>query len=386
MKTEMKVLHLGKFYPPSVGGMETFLADLLLEQVKMNNVLGALVHADKGERQRQKSEKEGITIYRAKTYGQFLYAPISPGYPLYLKKIIKTFDPDILHIHFPNFSPFWALFIPSALRIPWVVHWHSDVVLSKIDKRIQHAYKIYRLFEHRMLDKADVIIPTSKRYLDYSDTLKNYVNKCHVIPLGLDINKFNYQNKSNNREIWSEKTRKFRVLCVGRLTYYKGYEILLKALTTMENIDVCIVGEGERRCYLEQRIQNEKLNNKVRLLGGLTNEELAGAFESCDCLCLPSNERTEAFGLVLLEAMFFKKPVIVSDIEGSGVGWVVKDGITGLHFPPDDALQLSKTLKTLSRDKDLQTTLGKNGYNRLRKYFTIDKVASEIQNIYKNIE
>ncbi len=92
-----------------------------------------------------------MTIYRAPCYGRLLYAPISPTFPFWLARAIREFQPDLLHLHLPNTSAFWALLVPAARRLPWVIHWHADVVASTIDRRLALAYRLYRPFEQRLL-------------------------------------------------------------------------------------------------------------------------------------------------------------------------------------------------------------------------------------------
>ena len=71
-----------------------------------------------------------LLITRAATWGRLLFTPISPGFPLLLHRLIKRDQPEVLHLHLPNPSAFWALALPSARRLPWVIHWHSDVLTS----------------------------------------------------------------------------------------------------------------------------------------------------------------------------------------------------------------------------------------------------------------
>src|SRR5699024_5451513 len=96
------------------------------------------------------------------------------------------FKPDLLHLHLPNTSAFWAMAIPAARKIPWIVHWHADVVASRHDSKLALAYPLYRPFEQRFLKVASAIIATSPPYLESSSALAHWRDKCQVIPLGLD--------------------------------------------------------------------------------------------------------------------------------------------------------------------------------------------------------
>ena len=140
----MRVLHIGKFYPPFAGGMEYFLADLLSEQRRQKLAAAALVHEHTGTTAPGAAYSDGNPLYRVPCYGRLLYAPVSPAFPLHLARAIADFQPDLLHLHLPNTSAFWALMVPAARRLPWVIQWQSDVVASQFDRRLQPAYRVYR--------------------------------------------------------------------------------------------------------------------------------------------------------------------------------------------------------------------------------------------------
>ena len=136
------------------------------------------------------------------------------------------------------------------------------------------------------------------------------------------------------------------------------------------------MGEGERRPQLQKLIAELGLGQRVRLLGGLPDEEVRGLFRSTNIFCLPSLERTEAFGMVLLEAMAAGKPIIASDIPGSGVGWVLQGNEAAVLVPPGDVAALCRAL-TLA-DKQF----GGNGNARYKELFQMPSVVSQLSKIY----
>ena len=157
---------------------------------------------------------------------------------------------------------------------------------------------------------------------------------------------------------------------------------MLDASTALPGARILFVGNGEREASLQRRIHTLDLSNNVSLLGSLPESDLHALIASCDCLCLPSVERTEAFGLVLLEAMRYGKPVVASSIHGSGIGWVVEDGVTGFLVPPGDPVLLSGALKKLFDQSELKSQMGRSALERFRKVFQIDLVAQEIILLY----
>ena len=147
----MRVLHIGKYFPPYVGGMETYLRDLMTEQSREGIVSSALVHRSElsltSRNETYESAGELLSVTRAAVWARMLFTPISPIFPLLMHRMIRREQPEILHLHMPNPSVFWALLLPSAKSLPWVVQWHSDVLASKHSLGLRIFYKLYRPLE-----------------------------------------------------------------------------------------------------------------------------------------------------------------------------------------------------------------------------------------------
>ncbi len=328
----------------------------------------------------------GVTLYRTPSMGTLLYTPISPRFPFWLNRVIREFSPDLLHLHLPNPSAFWTQASPLARRLPVVVHWHSDVVASQYNRRLATAYHLYRPLEQWLLRRSAAVVATSPPYLTSSAALAPWRDRCHVIPLGLDRDDFprpTAADRARAKAIWGDGAG--RVLAVGRLTYYKGHEGLIRAAAELADAKVVVVGEGELRPRLERLIAQQHLSAKVLLGGACPGPLLHALLESCDCLCLPSIERTEAFGLVLLEAMAHGKAVVASDVPGSGMSWVVEAGQTGLLVPPGDATALAGALRRLLGDAKLRERLGARGKSRFEQQFSITAVADELLSLYSKV-
>ncbi len=386
-------LHLGKFFPPFSGGIEKFLAELMTEQQQRGTTVAAIVHDHQSRLKRFftpiiSETRQNLLVYRVPCYGRLLYAPVSPQFPFWLQGTLQQFKPDLLHLHLPNTSAFFALLLAQARKIPWVIHWHADVI-STIDDRLSYAYPFYRPFEQRLLAHASAIIVTSPPYLETSIALRNWHHKCHIVPLGLSLTRSSEptsETLSWAEQQWNSKnSEKLRVLSVGRLTYYKGHDVLIQAMTHLSSVQTLIVGEGEQRTDLENLMVESNVAQKVRLLGYCSNEQLVALFATCDCFCLTSVERTEAFGMVLLEAMRYAKPIIASDIPGSGVTWVVQDHVTGIFVPPQNPLVLAQTLQKFFESPELRSRLGKSGAQRLFEQLSIEQVTIAIEEIYRKI-
>ena len=372
----MRILHIGKYYPPVPGGMERFLGDLAEAQRKARHDVMVLVHGVRG----QGTAQDPPWLLRCPVWLKLIFAPISPQFPFWLARAIRQHQPDVLHIHMPNLSAFWALLVPAARQIPWVVHWHSDVVPTTHKLALRLAYPHYRIFERAVLEHADAIVVTSDTYLQASAPLRPWRHKCHVIPLGVDPARLPEMPPQAGDALWQGTG--MRVLAIGRLSYYKGFETLIEAMAGVEGMELLLVGEGEERPRLQRQL--DRLGNPawIRLLGECDDATCQRLFASCDVFCLPSRERTEAFGIVLMEAMRYGKPLVVSRIEGSGVTWVANDGVNARMASPEDAEELRRILIDLAHDEDSRSQLGQAGYKRFLDTFDIQRVVKNLSNLY----
>jgi rhamnosyl/mannosyltransferase len=313
-----------------------------------------------------------------------MYTPFSPMFPVLMQRFVRLHQPDVLHLHMPNPSAFWALLLWRARRIPWVVHWHADVVASTHDPRLRWFYRLYRPLEQRLLRRARAIIVTSEAYLEFSKPLKNHRGKCHVVPLGLDP----FQHRQADMPepgATPGNEDPLRVLAVGRLTYYKGFEYLIHAAVQLAAVQVEIVGTGDQKKKLQSLVKKLQVEDRVSLPGSLTDQDLQDRLSNCDCLCLPSIERTEAFGMVLLEAMLHGKATVVSDVPGSGMGWIVEHGNTGIKVKPANVDALAEALKYLEQHREEAVAMGRRGRMRFEQMFGIDRSTAALAEIYRQV-
>jgi glycosyltransferase involved in cell wall biosynthesis len=372
----MRILHIGKHYPPAQGGMERFLGDLVEAQRAAGHEVSVLVHADPGSDARE----DPPWLMRCPVAMRLIFAPISPAFPLWLARAIDRHDPDVLHLHAPNPSAFWALLLPSARRRPWVLHWHSDVEPSRFKLSLRLAYPFYRVFERALLERVERIVVASRNYLDASGPLAPWRHKCDIIPLGVAPARLPDVEERETAGLWHGPG--LRILAIGRLTYYKGFETLIRAVAGDSERQLAIVGEGEERPALERALAAAGNPGNVRLLGAADDATCHRLLASCDVFALPSRERTEAFGIVLLEAMRYGKPLLASALPGSGVTWVARQGTNSLLAPPDDVPAWREALAALARDPVLRQRLGAAGERRYREEFGIGEVAARIDKVY----
>ncbi|MEM1144757.1 MAG: glycosyltransferase [Pseudomonadota bacterium] len=382
----LRILHIGKYFPPHRGGIETFLRDLMVEQQRQGLTVSAVVHAsERSIRSRhaiQKEQGEDLLVTRVARWFTAAFTPISPTFPFVLRRCLREQKPDVLHIHMPNLSPFWCLILPSARHIPWVVHWHSDVLASIHSHALRLLYRVYRPFEQVLLGRTERIIATSPPYLETSEPLTNHRDRCTVVPLGIRNAPIGATEVGGE----GEPQRVLRVLFVGRLAYYKGLSYLVEAVASLERVELRVVGLGESADALQSLAFRTDAAHRIRFLGSLTDKELDSEIASADCLCLPSIERTEAFGVVLLEAMRAGKSVIATRVSGSGMSWVVRAQETGVLVDPESVSSLAAALARLRDDTAFRRELGVNGRARFADHFGIERIAKQVSEVYQLAE
>jgi glycosyltransferase involved in cell wall biosynthesis len=380
----MRVLHLGKYYAPYAGGIENFMLDLVNATHTRGVANAVLVHqsgATQAGFDDRLTEDQSELLFRARCYGQLAYAPISPGFGLALSRMIRQFKPELLHLHLPNTSAFWALLNPAARRIPCVIHWHSDVVGPGLEKRLRLLYPFYRPFEQASLGRARQVISTSPAYLQSSRALARWHDRAEVVPLGLEPARLECQPLPEPGP-WRNPGH-LRVLGVGRLARYKGFSDLIDAVTAVDKVELIIAGHGPLLGQLQRQVASSDAADRITLAGSVGNQTRNQWLASCDLLALPSINRAEAFGLCLVEAMAIGKPALTTTVPGSGMAWVVEHENTGWLVSPGDRNGLIEQLAHLQRQRGQVTAAGQRAHEAFGRRFHIGAVADRIVEIYR---
>jgi rhamnosyl/mannosyltransferase len=369
----MKVLQVNKFYPPWIGGIETVvqnIAEGLNDKIEMS----VLVCQPKGKTISE--TYKGVRVVRAGSLGTYFSMPISFSFFRYFYKMSK--EADIVHLHMPfPLGDLACLLLRSKAKI--VVWWHSDIVKQK------KLMLLYRPIMNALLKRADSIIVATQGHIDGSKYLKPYKGKCKIMPYGIDVS--SYIDGKKRRSILTEnlhdKSNK-KILFVGRLVYYKGVDILLRAFRDIVHGELFIVGQGELEDTLKENVKSFGITDKVHFLGTLNDEDLKSAFADCDIFAFPSTANSEAFGLVQLEAMVYGKPVINTSLP-TGVPYVSINNISGITVPPGSVKELHTAMQKLIDDDLLRTKFGKEAYNRVCNVFNITSTLDSVYEEYKNL-
>ena len=366
----MKILHIGKYYPPSFGGIEKVNYDIV-EGLNAEGIQTDVLCSNhtKGN----VFTNDTYKIYRTHTLKVIASTPLSYSFINTLKKIQNEYD--IIHIHLPNPMANLAVFLTRP-KAKIILHWHSDIIKQR------KLMILYKPLLDWLLRKATSIVVTSPTYVEGSSTLKKYKDKITCIPIGVDGNELTIKRSvfDNLKEIYKDKKI---IFTLGRLVYYKGFEYLIEASKSLpDDTIILIAGIGELKDKLQKQIHSYNLEDKVKLLGKIPFEELGAYYQLCDIFCLPSTERSEAFGVVQIEAMAFGKPVISTSIKGSGVDWVNLNNISGIVVPPKDANKLAEAIIELLTDEKKYQQLSIGAKKRYEEEFTKEKMVEEFEKLY----
>jgi rhamnosyl/mannosyltransferase len=359
--SRLRVLHLGKFYAPEKGGMETALQTMCRGEQRVVETHALVVNR---ARETTHDVVEGVPVTRVANWLTIGAVAIAPALPFHLARA----QADVVVLHEPNPMALVAWFVVRP-RAPLVIWYHSEVV------RPGWRYRLfYRPFLESALRRAARIVVASPP-MQNVPALAAYRTKCVVIPYGLDRDRFLPTSVVRARaDALREGARRPLLLFVGRLVPYKGLDVLLRALPGLEARTV-IVGDGRLRRSLEATVRELGLSDRVELTGTVTDDERLAWLHACDALVLPSTTRQEAFGMVQLEAMLCGRPVVSTDLP-TGVPWVNVDGETGLIVRTGDVASLRGALDRLVADPDLRQELGAGARARAESIFTADRMCT----------
>jgi rhamnosyl/mannosyltransferase len=351
-----------------MGGIETHLQVLCRELAKHVDV--SVLVANDGPRD-VVDEDCGIKITRAGTRFHVSTAPVCPSLPGHIRRA----GADIVHLHHPNPTALLAYFA-SRHRGPLVVTYHSDIVRQRI------AGAAFGPVLRRALKRAAAVIATSPNYVESSPVLSAHRERCRVIPYGIPFEQFARADPAAVADIRARYGRRV-VISVGRLIYYKGFEHLVRAMTEVDG-RLLIVGDGPLRGELEALARRLGVADRVTLLGEIQNRDVTPFYHASDVFALASTARSEAFGIVQLEAMAAGLPVVNTRL-ASGVPFVSPDGVSGITVAPEDSEALAAAVNRLLDDARLREAYGAAGRRRVGEEFSAAVMAARTLDLYREI-
>jgi len=369
-----KILHISKYYYPYYGGIED-VAQTIVRELKPFHTQKIICFNDRNIT--ETDIVEDVEVYRVATVGTFFSQPIPKGYHTALKRLIKEFKPDYIHLHMPN--PVVTLFLLnmdlSGSKL--YIHWHADISGQKL------LYSLYKDYEKKLLLRADKIIATSQIYLEHSEPLRNFLYKSVIVPNTINEQKF--PDKADDadkieqiRKLYGKKKILF---FVGRHVPYKGIEYLIECEKLVDDDCVFVVaGKGP----LTKRLKTQAAHSdRIKFIGKISDEELRLYLKASYLFLFPSINRSEAFGVALAEALYCGLPAVSFYIEGSGVTWVNKNNYSGVVVKNFDKQAFARTINELLKKEDLRAELSRNAKSWVSENFLTDKAFVALHEIYR---
>jgi rhamnosyl/mannosyltransferase len=363
---KMRIMHLYKDYFPVEGGIENHVRWLAEAQAARGHDVSVLVTSRTA--QTHIETMNGVRVIFASRLASVSSAPVS----LALFSLLARERPDVLHLQFPYpWGELAALFFGHARKT--VMTYQSDIV------RQRYLRLVYAPFMERVLARMDTIIATSPNYIETSPVLSRWKEKTIAVPMGIDPSPFAATPVTRGPRL--DDT--FNLLFVGALRYYKGLNYLLQALPQIPKARLVVIGTGMMEREWKDLARQLDLTDRVEFVGEVANPDLPPYYAACDVFVLPCSERSEAFGLVQLEAMASGKPVVSCDV-GTGVAFVNQDQVTGLVVQPKNPLALTNAVNRLAGDRALRELMGAAGRARVAAEFTLDRMVERIMGVYQS--
>jgi ABC-type polysaccharide/polyol phosphate export permease/glycosyltransferase involved in cell wall biosynthesis len=361
------VLHIFKiYYPDLFGGTLTVIRDICasLKDTFASAVLTCSQSAD-----RREIIVNDVPVERVRSFGNVMSLPAAPAYPWRLWQKIAEHDLLALHAPFPLADLVFAL--GFGRNRPLVVHWHADIVT--------HAGLRWFIepLMRRTLRRAKAIIVSDRVLVDETPLLREFEDKCHVVPFGIDTSVYDWPKIEPHHV----NDRGRLVLACGRLVPYKGYDVLIRAAVNRE-FEVWIIGEGAERPRLEQLISELGLGERVRLLGSVNDCERIKLMCLADVFVMPSVTNAETFGLSQLEAMAAGRPVVNTALD-TAVPRVARHGMEAITVPPGDAEKLGEAIDALISDPERRRRMGLSARARAVSRYSATAFREGMESVYR---
>ncbi len=386
----LRVCHLGKFYPPAAGGVEIHVQTLARAQARLGADVRVICVSHRNAAKRDvtwerfastptvKERDEGVHVTRLGRRASLSRLDLCPSLPRALWRL-RDERIDIVHVHAPNPTMFLALAALPPFGTLVVTH-HSDVIKQRVLGRV------FAPVERRVHNRARLVLSDSEEYVEGSAVLRALRHKVRALPLGLNLAPF--LSPSPEVLAWEARLRlelgQPLWLAVGRLVYYKGLTTAVDALAQVPG-RLLIIGAGPMERELRERAVARCVAHRIEWAGQIDQNKLLGAYRAATALWFPSIARSEGFGLVQVEAMASGCPVINTQIPGSGVPWVSRDGETGFTVPPKDPAALAAASGRLLADPALRERLSAAAIDRACRDFDDAVMARKAMDLYAEV-
>lgn len=349
----MNILHAYKAYRPDLsGGIPAVISTLCGRTAGISNEIVVARLRGFGRRYML----DGTWVRAALSVGNWLSMPIAPTYPFVLMRRFRGADVVVHHAPFPLNDLAILLGLPRQ-RKPLIIFWHADIVGRSFFRTLLSPILSYAV------RRADRIVVSDESVARQSPMLAKIGSQLRVVPYGLDTAYWSTLDDAQRREAERRRALHPRLLVtVGRLVPYKGFDVLLRALTEVD-AEAIVIGEGPLRAELEQQAAALGVADRVTFASGVSDDDLKVWLHAARVFVLPSRTVAEAFGLVQIEAMATALPIVNTDLP-TAVPRIARNRQEALTVPAEDPVALAGAIRRLLDDPALAADLGAAGRRR----------------------
>jgi glycosyltransferase involved in cell wall biosynthesis len=362
----VKVLHVFKdYFPPSRGGIEHLIHDIVHS---MDGVVSEVLTSSRSRRLVE-DDDDGVRVVRAPEYARPTSTPVTPAWA----KHMRDTDADVIHFHMPN--PFGELMLlASRTTVPVVASYHADIVGRRA------VLPFYLPFHHRALRRAERIVVASPPMRE-APQMQPHADRTVVIPYGVEPGE--WERRPSLADDIRALHRSPIVLFLGRLAYYKGLDVLLRAMRSVD-ATLLLCGTGPKGAELQAMAADLGVSGRVVFVGDVGDAERLAYYHAADVFAFPSTMRAEAFGIAMLQAMACGTPVISTEL-GTGTSWVNQDGQTGLVVPAGDVAALATALNDVIGGGERRRAMGEAAAERVAQHFTRAQMFDALGALYGSV-
>lgn len=371
----MKIMQTPVRFYPFIGGVEAYVYYLSKGLVELGHEIDVICANEPPSK--EIDNIDGIKVKRLPYISKIANTNITPNLPYMLAK--ENFD--ILHTHLPTpWSADWSIIMAKLKNKPLVVSYYNDVIGEGLASYIARFYN--STFLKILLKTADKIIIIQEDYIKFSPYLENYKDKIEVVPCGVDIDKFKPLNNENTENII------FFLSILDEFHKYKGLDYLLEALKTVKkeipDVKLIVGGKGNLLEYYKNLAESFGLKNNVEFHGFIPDEKIVDYYNNCKTFVLPSiSSSQEGFGIVALEALACKTPVISTEIVG--VSDDLKKSNAGIVVPSKNPNKLADAIIRMLTDDHMRKQMGNNARKLVKEKYTWNRIAKMTERIYKEL-
>jgi glycosyltransferase involved in cell wall biosynthesis len=369
----LRILHAYKIYRPDIeGGIPAVMSSLA--QGSDAHTTHSILSARRFGAARRYT-LDGVPVEAVASLGTLFSTPLAPGYiPAFVRRA-RSADVVVHHAPLPLNDAAILLGLPDDTAL--IVYWHADVVGYPSLKRL--VAPLIR----RALARADRIVVSGQPMIDHSEFLKPHAEKCAVLPYGMDLDYWRTLDADGRARAGElERQQPRHIVALGRLVGYKGYDVLIRAMQTVDG-HATIVGEGPLLADLQRLATELGVSSRIRFAGRLPRDEIRQLFHSAQVFAFPSVTEAEAFGIVQIEAMAAGLPIVNTHL-ATTVPLVARHDLEALTVAPNDPQALSQALSRILDEPALAERLGAAGRERAMSEFDQVLFRARMTAIYED--